>query len=408
MISKGCQAYLSSVKIFFVDKFILRSLFVALTALVAIFLLGEITVRYIQYRTKPPSKVRQKDPLVHHSFRPNTQDVARSPEWESHYIINSLGMRDKEYSEKKPEDTFRILMVGDSYMEGQGVEFNETTAKVLEKALSEKVKGKKIEVMNAGVLSYSPLLEYSYLKHKGLKVNPDLVILNFDQGDVIDDHWYEPEAIKDDQGMVVGFRVGQDATASAQTQVKKSFLVSMSDSIKKFFHSHSAFYLMVANSVKVGKLKLYPEIGDTTVKPYDMGSDKLITTREPAPQGYSDLWTLTKRNLKLIRDLLNENKVKLVITDYPYGHQVDATEWNVGRKKLGFEEKLYQEDKNFKTLSAFALDENILYHSMVEDFRKETNHPMYFKDDGHWNQLGHQVAGLSIKKYLLDNKLIPE
>lgn len=384
-------------------KFLFKGLLGLLITGALFFSLGEFTLRYIQYRTKPPSKVRQKDALVHHSFRPSTSDIARSPEWESNYKINNLGMRDKDYSEKKPDNIFRILVIGDSYTEGQGVEAEETSPKLLEKALGDKMSGKKIEVLNAGTLSYSPVIEYLYLKHKGVKLQPDLVILNFDQGDIIDDHWYEPEVIKDEKDIPVGFRVAKDATFSAKPENKNLVL-----SIKKFLHENSAFYLFVANSVKVKKIKLYPEIGDNTVIPGNIGTDKLITTREPSTEGYDGLWNFTKRNLKLINDLLKENNIKLLINDYPYGHQVNATEWAEGRKAWAFEARLYSEDKNFKTLASFAQENGILYHSMVEDFRKEQRHPLFFSKDGHWTKLGHEVAAKSIEKYLFETKLLPE
>ncbi|MEK7251480.1 MAG: hypothetical protein AAB209_13775, partial [Bacteroidota bacterium] len=64
---------------------------------------------------------------------------------------------------------------------------NETFSKRLEEKLQSQQGAMKFEVINAGVGSYSPLLEYLYLKHYELQFNPDLVILNFDLSDVYDD-----------------------------------------------------------------------------------------------------------------------------------------------------------------------------------------------------------------------------
>ena len=384
-------------------KAVIKGLFLVLVILIGIFLIGELTIRYIQYRTKPPSKVRQPDELTHHSFRPNTSDVARTPEWESKYKINSLGLRDREYSREKPTNTFRILMVGDSYIEGQGVQSEETVSKVLEKSLSEKIKDKKVEVLNAGFLSYSPLLEYMFLKHHGLQFQPDLVILNFDQSDIIDDYIYEAELIKDQSGLPIGFSKPQ---VRASDYVEKDKLLPFVPLvIKKFLHQNSAFYLFLANSTRAKKPIFYPEIGETQVTPGNPGKDKLITTRDKV-EDYEGLWSLSKRNLKWLVELLNENDVKLLVNVYPYAHQVSATEWSEGRKAWFLEPKTYIHDRDFQTLASFAHLEKVPFHSMASDFRSEQNHPLFFKVDGHWTKLGHQVAARSLEKYLLDSGMV--
>lgn len=391
------------VKILLMLKAVIRGLFLVFTVLTVTFLIGELSIRYIQNRTKPPSKVRQRDALTHHSFQPNTHDVARSPESESRYDINSVGLRDREYSLDKPQNSFRVLMVGDSYIEGQGVRVEETVSKILERSLGEKVKDKKIEVINAGILSYSPLLEYLYLKHRGLKLNPDLVILNFDESDIIDDLIYESELIKDSQGLPAGFP--KPVILPENFYEGKQFLPFVPTLVKKFLHQNSALYLVIANSVKTKKLLIYPEIGKIEIIPGNPLKDKLITTRDKV-ENYEALWAITKRNLKWIVELLNENKVRLLLNIYPYAHQVSATEWSEGRKAWSLEPKIYTHDRDFQTLESFASLEKVPFHSMVPDFRSEQNHPLFFKVDGHWTKLGHQVAARSLEKYLLDSGMI--
>ncbi|MEK7251148.1 MAG: SGNH/GDSL hydrolase family protein, partial [Bacteroidota bacterium] len=120
------------------------------------------------------------DNILHHKFKPYSTGRLKASELDTDYNINSLGLRDKEYSVQKPPSTFRILMLGDSFTEGDGVFSNETFSKRLEEKLQSQQGGMKFEVINAGVGSYSSLLEYLYVKNYGLQLNPDLVILNFD------------------------------------------------------------------------------------------------------------------------------------------------------------------------------------------------------------------------------------
>ncbi|MBI4845219.1 MAG: hypothetical protein HY810_01900 [Candidatus Omnitrophica bacterium] len=72
------------------------------------------------------------------------------------FKINSLGIRDKEYSTPKPKDTYRILIIGDSVTFGTEYPLEITYPKVLEKLLQERPLHKdKFEVINAGICGYN-------------------------------------------------------------------------------------------------------------------------------------------------------------------------------------------------------------------------------------------------------------
>src|SRR5262249_50276194 len=86
----------------------------------------------------------------------------------------------------RPDGVFRILMLGDGFTEGFGLSIDETPAKVVERLFNETC-AERYEVVNAGVASYSPILEYLWLERFGPRLAPDLVVLNFDMSDVHDD-----------------------------------------------------------------------------------------------------------------------------------------------------------------------------------------------------------------------------
>src|SRR5262249_4857583 len=110
------------------------------------------------------------------------------------------GFRDREIPIEKPPGTYRILILGDSFTFGIGNNLQDTFAKQLEKRLNEREEGMKFEVINGGCSSYSPILEYLLLAQKGLALNPDLVILNYDLSDVQDDYKYSQIAEFDGEG----------------------------------------------------------------------------------------------------------------------------------------------------------------------------------------------------------------
>ena len=99
--------------------------------------------------------------------------------------VNSDGFRGRDYSVDKPKGVYRIVVLGDSFTEGPGVNDNETFSYYLEQMLNAlNISGKKFEVLNLGVGGYNTLQEVERLRVKGLKYNPNLVIIAHHASDV--------------------------------------------------------------------------------------------------------------------------------------------------------------------------------------------------------------------------------
>jgi len=97
---------------------------------------------------------------------------------------NSFGMRGPEYTLEKGIDTYRIILLGDSFAFGWGVEENESFASVLETNLNAVFKGHpKIEILNLAVPGYSTFQEVRLFMEKGLCFSPDAVLLYFVEND---------------------------------------------------------------------------------------------------------------------------------------------------------------------------------------------------------------------------------
>lgn len=96
--------------------------------------------------------------------------------------INEKGFRDNSFTEEKPEDTIRIMIFGDSITFGRGVNQSDTYPKVVEKKLNNYFK-QDIQVINAGVSGYGMKDQYLLLKNKGVKYEPDIVVITINNND---------------------------------------------------------------------------------------------------------------------------------------------------------------------------------------------------------------------------------
>ncbi|MFT7625116.1 MAG: hypothetical protein ACI9WU_004307, partial [Myxococcota bacterium] len=106
--------------------------------------------------------------------------------FEGHYVtiaptrvrISDQGVReDREYAVPKPAETRRILMLGDSFVFGSGVEAAETFSDRFE------VERGDLEVINMGVPGYNSGHAVALLEARGISFEPDGVVLFLSDND---------------------------------------------------------------------------------------------------------------------------------------------------------------------------------------------------------------------------------
>jgi len=94
------------------------------------------------------------------------------------YRLNSLGMRDGEYSIVKEKSAYRIIMLGDSIVLGSCVALKDSVSKKLEGLLNEEIDSSlRYEVLNTGVASYNLKNYIDALKYKWMDLDPDMAII---------------------------------------------------------------------------------------------------------------------------------------------------------------------------------------------------------------------------------------
>ena len=113
---------------------------------------------------------------------PGARGFVVNPQYKMDLIINSKGLRDREFPYAKPPGTRRILCLGGSFTCGYGVGAEQTFAKVLENLLnSDDDEGERWEVLNGGVGSTGTAHQLAFFQTEGYKYDPDFVLLCFSQ-----------------------------------------------------------------------------------------------------------------------------------------------------------------------------------------------------------------------------------
>lgn len=160
-------------------KNVLMGLGIALASLVLTAGVLECVLRVARPMKYQAVSVNTWDPEVGTRQVPNARGFVRCPEYDIDVVVNSKGLRDREFPYAKPKGTRRILCLGDSFMCGYGVSAEETLAKVLERRLDSWGDETAWEVLNGGVGSTGTAHQLAYFLHDGWRYEPDLVVLGF-------------------------------------------------------------------------------------------------------------------------------------------------------------------------------------------------------------------------------------
>lgn len=98
---------------------------------------------------------------------------------------NSEGWREpREFNRTPPEGVSRILVLGDSFTFGTGVNASDTYVERFERLIDNST-DQQYQVINAGAQGAGMLDYCSMLEHRGLRYDPDLVIVTFTYYDAI-------------------------------------------------------------------------------------------------------------------------------------------------------------------------------------------------------------------------------
>ncbi|MBI3306316.1 MAG: SGNH/GDSL hydrolase family protein, partial [Candidatus Omnitrophica bacterium] len=153
------------------------------------------------------------------------------------WTTNRFGWKDKEWSQIKPEDIYRIAVLGDSYVEAVHVEPDKNFLALAEKKLNSQTShSAKFEVMNFGRSAFTQTEEWLVLQSEITSFRPDAVVLFFFPVNDISD--MSPETTLDP--LRPYFNLYADGSLELDTSFQNSWEFKLKSILTPFKH-HSAF-----------------------------------------------------------------------------------------------------------------------------------------------------------------------
>ncbi len=160
-----------------------QNILLAVCAIAFTLLLAELLTRIFLPEWQPRRAVRaqfwQYHAVLGWSLRPGAQGRFVGPSWDVEVKINEKGLRDIDHDYQKTSAR-RILVLGDSFAWGYGVEQNRTVTALLRESCPD------WEFINAGVSGYATDQEYLYYREEGHRYAPDEVLIMFYSNDLLE------------------------------------------------------------------------------------------------------------------------------------------------------------------------------------------------------------------------------
>jgi len=152
---------------------------VVLGALIVVFAAAEVYLRCTTcLGSKPTINPYVAHPRLGWLGRPRAKICRSTPTSCARYRYNNLGFRGADHYFFKPQGTLRILVLGDSFVEGYQFPDGKLMTDHLQKIITERLAA-PVEVINMGISGWGTAQQLLAYQQMGRKLNPDLVILVF-------------------------------------------------------------------------------------------------------------------------------------------------------------------------------------------------------------------------------------
>lgn len=352
----------------------------------------------------------EHDPLLGWRKRPGARASYRRRDFTTDIQINSHGLRDREreYEAASPE-TFRIVTLGDSFLEAYQVPFEDAVTQRLERSLST---GCDVEVINGGTAGYGLAQEYLFYREQGSRYGPKIVVLFFYYNDIL--YTVRPQQLGIPKPLIV---FDGDAPRVANYPVPTWEAPEPSPVRPIEFHGSAAF-AWLADRLEQGRPKLYNRLSELGLWPpirkHRIAEEFLVFRKKPGPasrpafrvssQEVEAAWERTERILARLAVEVRQDGARLLTVYIPARMEIRDSDWDYTVLRYGLNEKRWDRDRVRHELNGIGERHNFPVLDLTAALRARQGlvEGPYFLNDSHWNSQGHEVAATEIRLKLLE------
>ncbi len=341
-------------------------------------------------------RLGQYNELLGWTLKPNVTILHRTWEVEHTITTNSRGFRDDEIPYERQPGKRRILILGDSFMMGDGVERRFNFADLLKQELDH------TEVVNLGVSGYGTDQEFLLYATEGRRYRPDVVLLaltidNDFEDNIRDKRYglYKPYFVfNGDKLDLKGVPVPR--VAPADSAGPPDSLTHSPFPLHDFLDARSALYASVFDWLsRIPALtRRWEASGLIYSSPMIYYSSQVgILSVHPSPPQEA-AWKLTLALLEAWREAVIREGSHPVLFLIPSQIQVYPRQWKQVVDRYGLKPGDFDPDYPNQRLLQFCRDVGLDVIDPLPDFRAAAARGglLYFRRNPHWNREGHMLA----------------
>lgn len=379
--------YMDSNRIKGMIKKTLQNLAVVIAGLFVVFLAIEIFVRIFYPQERP---LFIADSYIRTIHRPNVVTTRAIENSSAKIKTNAQGFLGEDFTIEKPENTYRIAMLGDSITEGFQIDFDKNFSMLLDKELNNQANPLiHYQVYNFGISGSSTIHELLTYRHYIKKYNPDLVVWQFFVGNDFADNLL--------------LRSDPEATVSQATEIKWGRIRAF---LSNDLHSPRFIVRNLEKLKKIAEVLHIAGISARQLSYYDYQNNY--------PFIY-DIYNIDRPTLfdkeydntcDIIGQLKNEitNDTKMLSIIVPMKEELFPDEWKELLERYPSMKKGKWDFRKPEVIIEKCLQgHNMKYLNFYDIFKKlvDSNQPkMYFDIDPHINGLGHEIIAKELAKLI--------
>lgn len=290
---------------------------------------------------------------------------------------NYFGFNDKDYPLQKPEDVYRIVVLGDSFNWIGGRDHNYVT--FLQRRFSERMPDKKIEVINAGYIGTHTGEQLLALKKYAMQYDPDLVVLGFFAGnDFIEG---DPDRIK-----IIVNGVEMNTTKGAYLEYK-NFPIIFKSRLLSFVMREVKFKIAIPKDKKLGTFT------EKVFLALEMKRMEFYSKRNEETGKFAKNSVFILEKIKEMDHFLKENKTLFFVGIFPDQFTIDDNLSEQIFKSYGLNPDDYNLEQAQEILIESLSQEKVPFLDLTPRFKeKQKIKNLYLLHDTHWNRAGSRTA----------------
>lgn len=314
---------------------------------------------------------RMPHPFYHHDLHPNVATMAKWGDVEYPLLTNSLGFRDDQVKTiPRSSNTRRMLLIGDSFLEGLALLYEHSVGGILQR----KLKQSGLEVLNAAVVSYSPKLYYLKIRYllQYQKLKFDQLVVFIDISDIQNEIAYE-----------------------LFEPAPFPWIAELRYNLKRYLEQTSFFYFALFKRGRQAA-ELYAQLQADGLFPCLATLDRELLRNEQFRKA-EGIWTidptiyeqfgknglaLARQNMQLLVELCRQQDIQVTLVVYPWPAQIfqrdlesiQATFW-----------QQFAQDYQVDFINLFPV---FINESPAQDIYNK----YFIYGDVHWNAAGHMLV----------------